>query len=72
MIWFTECTITCPACGARRRVEMPGSLWRLDCPACGAAMVTPAGGCCVFCAFGDHPCPDVQASSSCSCGAEGG
>lgn len=62
------CTLACPACGHRFEEEMPGSLWRLDCPACGHAMVTPPAGCCVFCAFGDTPCPDVQRGAACSCG----
>lgn len=50
---------------------MHGPLSRLVCAACGHEMRPPPGGCCVFCAFGDFPCPDQQVSGSCSCGSEG-
>ena len=70
-VWFTSTTITCPVCGHRQTEDMPGQLWSLTCKGCGHVMHPPKGECCVFCAYGDAPCPDAQITSSCSCGAEG-
>jgi len=73
MTFFTDCTVTCPSCGHSQMVEdMPGRLWALACAGCGRVMHPPAGGCCVFCAYGDVPCPGTQREASCSCGTEGG
>lgn len=69
--WFTSSTVTCPACGHSQVEKMPGQLWALTCKGCGKVMHPPKGECCVFCAFGDAPCPDAQIASSCSCGSEG-
>lgn len=71
MVMFSESTVTCPACGARETIEMPGRLWALRCEACGTVMHPPEGQCCVFCAYGDVPCPATQREASCSCGTEG-
>jgi len=32
----------------------------LDCKACGAVLKPKAGGCCVYCSYGDVPCPPIQ------------
>ncbi len=50
---------------------MPGRLWRTRCPACQGVLETPKGGCCVYCAHGDTPCPEAQRAGSCSCAGEG-
>jgi hypothetical protein len=42
---------------------------RHDCAACGAVMKPKAGDCCVFCSYGDVPCPPVQESRGCCGGA---
>jgi hypothetical protein len=57
-------TITCPACGHRRMEEMPADACRFfyDCTTCGARMKPKPGDCCVFCSYGDIPCPPVQAA----------
>jgi hypothetical protein len=62
-------TLTCPACGAAHVEAMPtdACLVVYDCRACGAVLRPNAGDCCVFCSFGDTPCPPVQASGR-SCG----
>jgi hypothetical protein len=31
-----------------------------DCPACGALLKPKPGDCCVFCSYGDVPCPPIQ------------
>lgn len=71
MVMFSDCTVTCPACGHAKLEDMPGSLWSYTCEACGHVMHPPPGGCCVFCAYGDVPCPDIQRGAACSCGNEG-
>ncbi|HEX3918034.1 MAG TPA: GDCCVxC domain-containing (seleno)protein [Caulobacteraceae bacterium] len=35
-----------------------------DCQGCGAVLKPKAGDCCVFCSYGEVPCPPVQ----CECG----
>lgn len=71
-VWSDTSTVTCPACGNQQSETMPGSLWELECTHCGHRMHPPKGGCCVFCAYGDWPCPDQQIAGSCSCGSEWG
>nr|WP_310684985.1 GDCCVxC domain-containing (seleno)protein [Aliifodinibius sp. S!AR15-10] len=36
-----------------------------ECPGCGNLLKPEKGDCCVFCSFGDHPCPPVQRGNSC-------
>ncbi len=59
-------TIVCPECGAATESQMPESscqyFW--DCPACGAVLRPESGDCCVFCSYGDVPCPPVQRNAS--------
>lgn len=31
-----------------------------DCPGCGTVLKAKPGDCCVFCSYGDVPCPPVQ------------
>jgi len=64
-----ESMLTCPTCGTRSRETMPtdACLFFYDCPACGARLKPRPGDCCVFCSYGDVPCPPVQcAAGSCS------
>jgi len=35
-------------------------LWFFECPGCGVLLRPKPGDCCVFCSFGDAPCPPVQ------------
>jgi len=55
-------TITCPGCGYRSTEAMPADACQFfyDCRDCGARMKPKPGDCCVFCSFGDVPCPPVQ------------
>jgi hypothetical protein len=57
-------TITCPACGHSSSETMPTDACRFfyDCRACGVRLRPRAGDCCVFCSFGDAPCPPIQRS----------
>lgn len=70
-VWFDTCEVTCPNCGHVQVEEMPGQLSELKCKGCGEVMHTPKGECCVFCVYGNVPCPDAQIAGSCSCGSEG-
>lgn len=62
-------TITCPKCGAETRDRMPIDACQFfwECPACGALLKPNPGDCCVFCSWGDVPCPPVQAGRN-GCG----
>lgn len=59
-------TVTCPACGVRTTETMPSDACQLlyDCPACSAVLKPEAGDCCVFCSYGDTPCPPVQVAGA--------
>ena len=57
-------TLTCPQCGRRSTETMPTDACQFfyDCRHCGALLRPLAGDCCVFCSYGDIPCPPIQAS----------
>ncbi|MEK4034464.1 GDCCVxC domain-containing (seleno)protein [Methylocystis sp. IM3] len=61
-------SIKCPRCGHAAMMTMPldACVVVYDCPACGARLTPKAGDCCVFCSYGDAPCPAVQAEGRCS------
>jgi hypothetical protein len=65
-----QSTLTCPACGMRTIETMPidACQYFYDCPACGAVLKPKAGHCCVFCSYGDTPCPPVQFDAKGCCG----
>ena len=62
-----ESRLTCPHCGHAETLAMPTDACQVvhDCPACGARLTPKAGDCCVFCSYGDTPCPPVQAAGRC-------
>jgi hypothetical protein len=55
-------TITCPKCGYRSIEIMPTDACQIiyDCQGCGTVLKPLSGDCCVFCSYGDTPCPPVQ------------
>ncbi len=57
-----DSTITCPICGFRSVERMPTNacVHFYECKDCGALMRPEAGDCCVFCSYGDLPCPPLQ------------
>jgi hypothetical protein len=57
-----ESTLTCPVCGAQSRERMPedACIYYHECRSCGALLKPKRGDCCVFCSYGDVPCPPVQ------------
>lgn len=60
-------TLICPKCGHAKTEEMPldACIFFYDCEGCGARLKPKPGDCCVFCSYGDVPCPPVQAGGSC-------
>ncbi|WP_119681960.1 GDCCVxC domain-containing (seleno)protein [Indioceanicola profundi] len=59
-----ESTLTCPRCGHRETETMPTDACQFfyDCMGCGTLLRAKAGDCCVFCSYGDTPCPPIQDS----------
>jgi len=62
-----ESRLTCPACGVVTVEMMPVHYCQrfYDCPACGTVITTTPGSCCVYCSYGDTPCPPKQAGLCC-------
>ena len=60
-------TLTCPECARSTEETMPtdACLFFWDCPSCGALLRPKQGDCCVFCSFGDVPCPPIQEQKAC-------
>jgi len=52
-------TLRCPECGHSSREAMPvdACLYYFVCPACERLLKPRSGDCCVFCSYGDQPCP---------------
>jgi hypothetical protein len=55
-------TITCPNCAVAKTEIMQADACRIfyECTGCGALLRPKPGDCCVFCSYGDVPCPPVQ------------
>lgn len=60
-------TLTCPECGHQTTEKMPTDSCQFffDCPGCKAILRPLQGDCCVYCSFGDVPCPPIQQNQSC-------
>ncbi|WEX75683.1 hypothetical protein PYH37_001386 [Sinorhizobium numidicum] len=67
----TVSTLTCPVCGQKATETMPpdACVYFYQCKACGTLLRPKQGDCCVFCSYGDMPCPAVQSArqGKCSC-----
>lgn len=61
--------ITCSRCGHSEKLRMPtdSCLYFWDCPACEQRVKPKDGDCCVFCSYGDVPCPPIQLAGACGC-----
>ncbi len=55
-------TLTCPECGGASTETMPTDACQYfyDCRHCGTVLKPLHGDCCVFCSYGDMPCPPIQ------------
>lgn len=63
-------TITCPVCGHRKTETMPEDACQYfyDCENCKTVLKPKPGDCCVYCSYGDVPCPPKQAEGTgCGC-----
>lgn len=57
-------TLTCPDCGQVSVETMPENACQYfyECKGCKSLLRPLSGDCCVFCSYGDTPCPPVQES----------
>jgi hypothetical protein len=64
-----QSTLTCPVCGHVKEESMPTDAcqWFYECEHCKAVLRPKAGDCCVFCSYGTHKCPPIQAEGASSC-----
>jgi hypothetical protein len=60
-------TITCPKCGRAATETMPTDACQYiyHCKGCCHQMKPKRGDCCVFCSYGDVPCPPIQEERAC-------
>lgn len=59
--------INCPHCGHQKQENMPGNACQYfyECEQCKTTLKPKAGDCCVFCSYGDVPCPPIQEKNNC-------
>jgi hypothetical protein len=59
-----ESNLRCPSCGNTERITMPVNSCQFfyECTSCHEIMKAKEGDCCVFCSYGDVPCPSMQNS----------
>lgn len=59
--------ITCPVCSFAKIEEMPTNACQFlyTCTSCGTTLRPKPGDCCVFCSYGDTPCPPIQMGDAC-------
>ncbi len=64
-----QSTITCPFCGHSKTETMPVNSCAhfYECENCKAILRPNKGDCCVYCSFGDVPCPPIQKSKNNTC-----
>ena len=60
-------TITCPSCGHTAVETMPldRCVYFYESSSCHVVLKPKAGDCCVYCSYGDKPCPFVQDDCPC-------
>ncbi|MGE5303602.1 MAG: GDCCVxC domain-containing (seleno)protein [Alphaproteobacteria bacterium] len=59
---ISKSLVTCPECGHAEKRSMPADCCQFfyECGGCGALLKAKEGTCCIFCSYGDVPCPPVQ------------
>jgi len=62
-----QSTITCPKCASTSAETMPTNACQFfwECQSCKTIIKPKKGDCCVFCSYGDNPCPPVQNDKAC-------
>jgi hypothetical protein len=60
-------TLTCPKCGEKSKEKMPtdSCQYYYECSFCGVLLKPKIGDCCVYCSYGDIPCPPIQQEKGC-------
>src|ERR671912_190266 len=60
-----QCTLQCPHCRHSERETMPTTFRQFfyECTSCHELLNAKEGNCCVFCSYGDVPCPSTQDSN---------
>ena len=60
-----QCTVDCPHCGHSARETMPTTFCQFfyECTSCHELLNAKEGDCCVFCSYGNVPCPSSQDSN---------
>lgn len=58
----TNSLITCPLCGFQSLEAMPtdACTYFYNCGSCHQMLTPRPGDCCVYCSYGDTPCPPIQ------------
>jgi hypothetical protein len=58
----SQSALTCPRCGYVETLTMPMDACQFfhPCGGCGVLLKPKPGDCCVFCSYGDIPCPPKQ------------
>lgn len=60
-------TIICPLCGHSKKELMPidACQYFFECENCHEVIKPKEGDCCVYCSYGDVPCPPIQQGEDC-------
>ncbi len=60
-------TVTCPECGFKKKEEMPVDMCVItyECCECKKLLFPQTNKCCIYCSYGDIPCPPVQKGEEC-------
>ncbi|WP_309145401.1 GDCCVxC domain-containing (seleno)protein [Mesorhizobium sp. Mes31] len=63
---IAQSVITCPKCSAAKLETMPTDACQFfyECSGYGVLLRPKSGDCCVFCSYGDVPCPPIQDARS--------
>ncbi|MEF3367760.1 GDCCVxC domain-containing (seleno)protein [Methylocystis sp. 9N] len=63
-----QSNLTCRNCGHVEKLTMPQDACVIFhiCASCGARLRPKPGDCCVFCSYGDVPCPPIQRRDCCA------
>lgn len=66
---ISDSILTCPHCDAVEKTEMPENTcqYSYTCQSCNTVIKTRKGECCVYCSYGDYPCPTAQLIGSACC-----
>lgn len=62
-----ESELVCPECGFKSQETMPtdACVYYFQCNGCGELLKPLSGDCCVFCSYGNVPCPPIQIKGKC-------